>query len=782
MSTVADAVIKGAIGGAGFLASAYTLTKFIVATPVKIAPRGDAEHDLDVVLCFDTKKFSQEAVDFFVQMVQKQSHLAIVPKVKNVLEEHEEEEDKKEGTRPEETYYLLGATHATLVAIKQKKERALHGDVSEDPVPERFCSGDRIDLLLFELGRLKVHPNFYRPTGGQTIEKAEDNVAVLPEPFQDEEHGLLLQQAMHTQLLTDHFPLHDDEERRNLVETWVKEWTKPQPLNTVRSYFGDEVGFYFGFLGMYTQWLMPLAAVGLLIFVLDFFPSWAAYGRGLYSLLVTSWATAFLKFWKRRESTLRNEWGISTSDSLVLEPTRTDFFGEKRFDPVEGCYYTFFSFKDRVKRYLVTFSVTTAAMAVVTFMMIVYCWMEEWFAIAFTPATGWDGFYAYVSLVPSIIYSIVVLYVDAKYSDLASSLTQYENHRTDSDFANARVLKLALFYFVNNFGFLFYVAFKTRDMVLLEQTLSSLLITRQLLGNMQEQLMPYMSKRSSLKAEAGKLAKETETTDAVVSKVDAELLFPTYDGTFDDYLEMFVQFGQVTLFAAAYPLASLWSLCNNIMEIRSDGFKLCVSFRRSHRTSTHGIGTWYYAFSALGYLSVMTNCAIFGLHSGFLNRLFPKMSFAGSLVAIALMEHAMIAVKVCVEMFVPDTTAAVVEAHRMKRAWLRKKASLQVELSSRQLLQNQPSEDGDVKQQPLSNDGAPPRSQEAIAADDVNEWLSREKERRLKLEREVRSLNDLYMGWIREEQTKRKKTEHKLAALMERVKDPLHAAHAAKDS
>ncbi|KAH7479309.1 hypothetical protein KRP22_010645 [Phytophthora ramorum] len=778
MSTVTDALVKGAVGGAGFLVSAYTLAKFIVATPVKVAERGEAEHELDVVLCFDTKKFSQEAVDFFVQMVQHQSHLTLAPKTKNILEQHEEAEDKKEGTRAEQTYYLLGATHTTLVAIKEKMERALHGDVSEDPVPEHFCSGDRVDLLLFELGRLKVHPSYYHPTGDSKLEKANDDGAQMPEPFQDEEHGLLLQQAMHTQLLTDHFPLHDDEERIELVETWVKRWASLQPLNVVRSYFGDEVGFYFGFLGMYTQWLMPLAVVGLLTLVLDFFPGWAAYGRGLYSLLVTSWATAFLKFWKRRESTLRNEWGISATDSLALEPTRTDFFGEKRFDPVEGCYYTFFSFKDRAKRYLVTMSATMAAMAVVTFLMVVYCWMEEWFAIAFTPATGWGGFYEYVSLVPSIIYSVVVLYVDGKYSELASYLTLYENHRTDSDFANARVLKLALFYFVNNFGFLFYVAFKTRDMVLLEQTLSSLLITRQLLGNLQEQLMPYLSKRSSLKAEAGKMAKETHSTNSIVNKVDAELLFPTYDGTFDDYLEMFVQFGQVTLFASAYPLASLWSLFNNIMEIRSDGFKLCVSFRRSHRTSTHGIGTWYYAFSALGYLSVMTNCAIFGLHSGFLNRLFPKMSFAGSLVAIALMEHAMIAVKVCVEMFVPDTTAAVVEAHRMKRAWLRKKASLQVELSSRRLLQRQPSDDkqdgGDVE-----ND-AP--SQEAIAAADVNEWLSREKERRLKLERELKSLNDLYMGWIREEQTKRKKTEHKLAALMEHVKVPLHAMNASKES
>ncbi|RLN87332.1 hypothetical protein BBJ28_00008172, partial [Nothophytophthora sp. Chile5] len=636
----------------------------------------------------------------------------------------------------------------------------------------------RIDLLVFELNRLKVLPAYHRSSPAAAIgsesEKGEEDEAVMPEPFQEEEHGLLLQQAMHTQLLTDHFPLHDDKERSNLVETWVKRWSSPQPLNAVRAYFGDEIGFYFGFLGMYTQWLIPLAAFGLLTFVLDFYSDWAAYGRGLYSLLVTSWATAFLKFWTRQESTLRNEWGISQVDSLALEPARPDFWGEKRFDPVEGCYYTFFSSKSRAKRCLATLFVTLAVLAVVTLIMIVYLWFEELFAAVFTSEKGWEGYYAHVLLVPTIVYSVLVLYLDGKYAALASYLTQYENHRTDSDFANAQVLKLVCVYFVNNFGFLFYLAFKSRDMELLEQTLSSLLITRQLLGNLQEQLVPYFSAKSSLKTEAGKLAKETNNTDTTVNKVDAELLFPAYDGTFEDYLELFVQFGcvqrthcqprrlvdgQVTLFASAYPLASLWSLINNVMEIRSDGFKLCVSFRRSRRMTTHGIGTWLYAFSALGYLSVMTNCAIFGLHSGFLNKLFPKLSFAGTLVAVALMEHAMVAVKVCVEMFVPDTPSAVREAHRMQHAVLRKKASLQVELSSRRLLQEQVGDDGKKE--------AGASSHEAVAASDVNEWLSREKERRVKLERELKSLNELYMGWIREEQAKRKATEHKLATLME---------------
>ena len=109
------------------------------------------------------------------------------------------------------------------------------------------------------------------------------------------------------------------------------------------------------------------------------------------------------------------------------------------------------------------------------------------------------------------------------------------------------MLKLASFYFVNNFGSLFFLAFHSRDMMQLQQTLSSLLITRQLLGNLQEQLVPYFTAKSSLKTEAGKIAKEEHVSEAVLDKVDAELLYPTYEGTFDDYLELFVQFGCVPL-------------------------------------------------------------------------------------------------------------------------------------------------------------------------------------------------------------------------------------------
>lgn len=220
---------------------------------------------------------------------------------------------------------------------------------------------------------------------------------------------------------------------------------------------------------------------------------------------------------------------------------------------------------------------------------------------------------------------------------------------------------------------------------------------------------------------------------------------------------------QVTLFASAYPLAALWSLANNVMEIRSDAFKLCVSFRRSRRPTSHGIGTWLYAFNALGYLSVMTNCAIFGLHSGLMDKLFPGLSFAGVLVAVGVMEHVMVAVKVCIEMLVPDTPSAVLEAQRIQRATLRKKATLQVELSSRQLLFNKSA----AADAPVNADDAVDIDGVHITTDKVKEWMHQEHERRTKLEQEVKSLNELYMGWIREEQTKRKDAERRLTELQQ---------------
>lgn len=65
-----------------------------------------------------------------------------------------------------------------------------------------------------------------------------------------------------------------------------------------------------------------------------------------------------------------------------------------------------------------------------------------------------------------------------------------------------------------------------------------------------------------------------------------------YEDTLDDYLEMFIQFGYVTLFSSAFPLAAFCALLNNVVEVRSDAFKLCMTYQRPFGKTVENIGTW----------------------------------------------------------------------------------------------------------------------------------------------------------------------------------------------
>ena len=55
---------------------------------------------------------------------------------------------------------------------------------------------------------------------------------------------------------------------------------------------------------------------------------------------------------------------------------------------------------------------------------------------------------------------------------------------------------------------------------------------------------------------------------------------------------MVIQFGYVTLFSSAFPLAALCALVNNVIEIRSDAFKLCITHQRPFGQQVENIGIW----------------------------------------------------------------------------------------------------------------------------------------------------------------------------------------------
>jgi hypothetical protein len=48
----------------------------------------------------------------------------------------------------------------------------------------------------------------------------------------------------------------------------------------------------------------------------------------------------------------------------------------------------------------------------------------------------------------------------------------------------------------------------------------------------------------------------------------------------DEYMEMWIQFGLITIFVPAFPLAPLCALINTVIKIRMDAFKYLAGTRR----------------------------------------------------------------------------------------------------------------------------------------------------------------------------------------------------------
>lgn len=68
-----------------------------------------------------------------------------------------------------------------------------------------------------------------------------------------------------------------------------------------------------------------------------------------------------------------------------------------------------------------------------------------------------------------------------------------------------------------------------------------------------------------------------------------------------------IEFGLVTFFVAAFPLAPLFALINNIAEHRLDAYKFVTRYRRPVPKKVVGIGSWNGILLGMTYFSMVTN-------------------------------------------------------------------------------------------------------------------------------------------------------------------------------
>ncbi|KAM8962195.1 anoctamin-8 isoform 2-T2 [Pelodytes ibericus] len=145
-----------------------------------------------------------------------------------------------------------------------------------------------------------------------------------------------------------------------------------------------------------------------------------------------------------------------------------------------------------------------------------------------------------------------------------------------------------------------------------------------------------------------------------LSQAEVESCMKKYEDTFQDYQEMFVQFGYVVLFSSAFPLAAVCALINNIIEIRSDAFKLCSGFQRPFGRRVEGIGQWQNVMEAMGVIAIIVNCYLIG-QCGQLQRLIPWLGPESAIIFIVVLEHFALLLKYIIHVVIPDIPGWVAE-------------------------------------------------------------------------------------------------------------------------
>uniref|UniRef100_A0A8C5HTC9 Anoctamin n=1 Tax=Gouania willdenowi TaxID=441366 RepID=A0A8C5HTC9_GOUWI len=489
------------------------------------------------------------------------------------------------------------------------------------------------------------------------------------------------------------YPLHDVSDKIQphtyynicLDELLYEEWAnysvfyKYQPIGLVRKYFGEKIGLYFAWLGLYTQMLIPASLVGIIVFlygcatVNDDIPSmeichpktnitmcpqcdqvcsyWklsTACGTArashlfdnpatvFFSIFMALWAAMFMEHWKRRQMRLNYE------RILLLIKKATTFYVEKL-----TCQDRLPAYMTNIVMMLLMIGVTFA----ILFGVILYrISMKAALHMSSSPITR-NNVQLTVKTTAAIINLVVILILDEVYGAFARWLTVLEAPKTEKSFEERLIFKTFILKFFNAFTPIIYIAFFrgrygsfffffynfllynilfsyrmeecAHGGCLMELCiqLSITMLGKQLIqNNLFEIGVPKLKKLIRyIRSKQG--AFQEEERQKKLQRYEIDHFLEPFGGLTPEYMEMIIQFGFVTLFVASFPLAPLFALLNNIIEIRLDAKKFVAELRRPVAARAQDIGIWYNILRGVAKVAVIINAFVISFTSDFIPRM-----------------------------------------------------------------------------------------------------------------------------------------------------------------
>jgi len=378
-----------------------------------------------------------------------------------------------------------------------------------------------------------------------------------------------------------------------------------------------------------------------------------------FALVMSIWATVFLEFWKRKQVSLAYEWHTMDFEEEEQRP-RPEYLAQitkLKKNPVTLKMEPYMPARQRATRLMGAFGVVfffILLVLIAVFSVIIFRAAFYVFLIGQDVEAIRSRSKIVVSACAACINLIVINFLKFFYQRIALWLTKWENPRTNTDYEDSFTVKMFWFQFVNTYSSIFYVAFfkseyftgspgKYRRFTsaqfrfdgcsvqgcFLELTVQLVIIMvgQQIIGNTMEILIPYLKNKFNDFRNRKKQV-SLPSGDEPQWVTDLECQMQTRFSLFWQYLEIVLQYGFVTMFVAAFPLAPFFALLNNLVEIRLDAVNFIHNFRRPAAERAEDIGAWYGILATLTTFSTIVNAFVLAFTSELIPRLVYKYKYS----------------------------------------------------------------------------------------------------------------------------------------------------------
>ncbi|XP_032895017.1 anoctamin-9-like [Amblyraja radiata] len=246
-------------------------------------------------------------------------------------------------------------------------------------------------------------------------------------------------------------------------------------------------------------------------------------------------------------------------------------------------------------------------------------------------------------MIGAVLHYITLLIMTKVNCIVAKKLCKLEMQRTDLARENSYTAKMFTFQFFNLFASIIYIAFflgringypgnyvKIARKWRLEECHPSgcitnlflqmgvIMVLKQVVGTTTEYVYPYLKyKRNKYQTRFSNDNVDEVTRHWIKNYNLADV--NSYS-LFEEFLEMAIQYSFTTIFVAAFPLAPLLALLNNLLEIRLDAKKMILHLKRPIPRKAKDIGIWFEILEVIGVLAVIGNGLVISFTSDFIPR------------------------------------------------------------------------------------------------------------------------------------------------------------------